>query len=990
VSKLSHLTLSLLLISFVLVSSATAELIGWWRLDDGSGVTATDSSEYAHHASIDPPNEAVVSWSSEGYEGGALEFVTTLSGYTYVEAPVTPGLLDMSSASYAFWMKMPQSYQAWGIIFDLVGEATDFSLEASDTGSLFNYRPNWFGANGMPVNDNQWHHVAMTFGPAGVTMYLDGQPVASDSGTSSESVLSVRLGGPREYNQVWASYTGMLDEVAVFNEVLEPDAVADLFANGLDAGVTASRPSPETGLSDVSRDVILSWEPGDYAVSHNIYFGSQLSDVMEASVTDPRGVLVSQGQAENDFDPGRLLFGQDYYWRVDEVNGAPDHSVFPGEVWSFSVEPIAYPIVHVSASASSANSADMGPEKTTDGSGLNELDQHSADAADMWLSGAGDAVPWIQYEFDRAYKLHEMWVWNSNQLIESFVGLGAKEVIVTYSADGVEWIQLEDVTPFAQATGTPDYTVNTQIDFAGAFAKYVKLSIRSAWGFSPQYGLSEVRFFYTPTLARQPVPASGEVVGDVDVVLEWRAGREAGSHELCLGTDPDDLALLVTTSEASADLSASGLEYGTTYYWRINEVNEAMTPTSYLGDVWSFTTPGYGTVDDFDQYDDNCNRIFFAWADGLGHNGGEDVKDCDVPASNGNGGGSIVGNDQAPFAEKTIVNSADSRQSLPLNYDNSFGPSEATLSLPGQDWTAGGVQTLSLAFYGEAGNTGQLYVKINNSKLVYNGNITQAQWLPWLIDLSGLSGLENVTRLTIGVDGASAAGMLYIDDIRLYARAIESITPVEPDTSALLLHYGFDEGSGEQATDASGLGNHGTIVGQPQWVAGVDGSAIFFDGLNDYVSADQSLLSDLPQFTIACWIKTDMGEADRSGLVGQNDCIEYGFVSPNTIQIWTPGGGSLDYTWPYDDTDWHHIAAVGDGSVLTIYLDGRVVASGGSATDNYGASTFPLNIAGGGVFDDIGNAFIGQLDDVRVYSQALSPEELAGLAGHTEPMQKPF
>ncbi len=46
--------------------------------------------------------------------------------------------------------------------------------------------------------------------------------------------------------------------------------------------------------------------------------------------------------------------------------------------------------------------------------------------------------------------------------------------------------------------------------------------------------------------------------------------------------------------------------------------------------------------------------------------------------------------------------------------------------------------------------------------------LPQEQWQQWNIDLSPLDGLENVTSLTIGVDGDSAAGMLYIDDIRLY------------------------------------------------------------------------------------------------------------------------------------------------------------------------------------------------------------------------------
>jgi len=152
----------------------------------------------------------------------------------------------------------------------------------------------------------------------------------------------------------------------------------------------------------------------------------------------------------------------------------------------------------------------------------------------------------------------------------------------------------------------------------------------------------------------------------------------------------------------------------------------------------------------------------------LGHNGDEGIENCDVPPSSGNGGGSVVGHDQAPFAEKTIVN-IDSRQSLPLEYDNAFGQSEATLTFAGQDWTTSSVQTLSLFFCGQpTRRSGQLYVRINDTEVAYDGDITQEQWQQWNIDLTSLTGLENVTTLTIGVDGASAAGMLFIDDIRLY------------------------------------------------------------------------------------------------------------------------------------------------------------------------------------------------------------------------------
>jgi formylglycine-generating enzyme len=153
-------------------------------------------------------------------------------------------------------------------------------------------------------------------------------------------------------------------------------------------------------------------------------------------------------------------------------------------------------IDNVTAKASSSHSSRMGPGKTLDGVGLNDLDQHSTAATDMWLSGMGNPPVWIQYEFDQAYRLHEMKVWNSNQLIESFVGLGVKDVTIKTSINGKDWIQLMQVPEFAQATGKPDYTANTTVEFNGAVARYVKISIIRGWGMMTQYGLSEVRFFY--------------------------------------------------------------------------------------------------------------------------------------------------------------------------------------------------------------------------------------------------------------------------------------------------------------------------------------------------------------------------------------------------------------------------------------------------------------------------------------------------------------
>ena len=123
-------------------------------------------------------------------------------------------------------------------------------------------------------------------------------------------------------------------------------------------------------------------------------------------------------------------------------------------------------------------------------------------------------------------------------------------------------------------------------------------------------------------------------------------------------------------------------------------------------------------------------------------------------------------------------------------YNNaSFAFSEATRTFdPAQDWTARGVKTLAIHFAGAAGNGGQLYVKVNNTKIAYdnNQNLARSAWQAWNIDLSTVSGnLAKVTSLTIGIEGAAAAGTLYVDDIRLYPKAPEYITPVDPGKTNL-------------------------------------------------------------------------------------------------------------------------------------------------------------------------------------------------------------
>jgi len=524
--------------------------------------------------------------------------------------------------------------------------------------------------------------------------------------------------------------------------------------------------APTDGELDVYRDTDLIWVPGLYADKHDVYLGTVFEDVNSASRANSMDVLVGQNVDANTFDPaGHLELGQTYYWRIDEVNGAPDYTIFTGDVWSFTTEPFAYPIGNIVATSNATSNAGEGPENTVNGSGLNEADEHSTSALDMWLGKAADAEPvWIQYEFDRVYQLHEMCVWNYNVDVEPILGFGLKEVTIDYSADGAEWTVLGDFE-LAQGIAAPGYACNTTIDFTSADARFVRLTVKTGWGTLSQYGLSEVRFLQIPAHARKPQPVDGAIGIHPAATVSWRAGREAATHEVHFSEDAqaiaDGTALVDTIEQNRYDLASLDLQLGQTYYWRIDEVNEAETPSVWEGNLWSFSTNDYLVVDDFESYNDDDNLIFDTWIDGW-------VNET----------GSTVGYLEAPFAERTIVYGG--RQSMPLFYENTGGiaSSEAERAFaPGQDWTQAGATTLTLHFYGDPDNAAsQMHVKIDGTKIPYDGDaqdLTDPAWTQWNIDLPSTgANLSNVRKLTIGIEG-SGSGILFIDDIRVYRVAPE-------------------------------------------------------------------------------------------------------------------------------------------------------------------------------------------------------------------------
>jgi hypothetical protein len=106
---------------------------------------------------------------------------------------------------------------------------------------------------------------------------------------------------------------------------------------------------------------------------------------------------------------------------------------------------------------------------------------------------------------------------------------------------------------------------------------------------------------------------------------------------------------------------------------------------------------------------------------------------------------------------------------------------------------------------------------------------------------------------------------------------------------------------------------------------------------------------------------------------------EFGFISPTNVQIWTPNGGNFTVPYSFPANEWHHVAAVANGTNLKIFFDGVIQGTGGTATTNYGSSAFGFNIGGGGIFDTTTNFFRGTIDEVAVFARGLSDADVSDL-----------
>ncbi|MBN2312696.1 MAG: LamG domain-containing protein [Sedimentisphaerales bacterium] len=398
--------------------------------------------------------------------------------------------------------------------------------------------------------------------------------------------------------------------------------------------------------------------------------------------------------------------------------------------------------------------------------------------------------------------------------------------------------------------------------------------------------------------ASSPVPADGAIHEDTWVSLSWKAGTLAVSHDVYLGENFDDVNEgLGDTFRGNQPTTfyvagfpgfayPEGLVPGTTYSWRIDEVNDTHPDSPWKGEVWSFTVP---------------SRIAYN------------------------------------------PNPADGAK---------FIATDVTLN-----WMAGLRAKLHYVYFGTdpdevANATGALPQAVTSYT---PGPLELDTTYYWRVD---------------EFDGAT----VQTGDVWHFT-TLPEIPIADP---SLVGWWKFDEGNGNIAVDWSGQGNHGALQGDPQWAPGQVGGALEFDGTGDLVDCGANDVFDIAtDMTAMCWIKVHQFNKNWQAIVTQGDNSWRLHRSNNTDNIaWGTSGlepTDITGTINVNDGEWHNVAGVYDGTQKILYVDGNIDASS-NTTGSIDSSTYRMQI--GENAQATGRNWAGLIDDVRIYTRALTMDEI--------------
>ncbi|MBN1806274.1 MAG: LamG domain-containing protein, partial [Sedimentisphaerales bacterium] len=341
--------LSLFILVVCTVSTSQADLVGHWKLDDGSGTTVTDSSGNGNDGTI----ENNPTW-IPGVSGLALEFHglgAAGGGGDYINCGHSDSLDITGPTSIALWIR-PGADDPEGNgtetapmakAMDGMSPSWSFQVRYGWGSSqpymafTFNTSPRAWAYVGQNLEKDEWCHIACTFDGTTLTSYLNGEEKESTPmGPITSSPTPVLIG-----SDGWGcDWIGAIDDVRIYDHALsEPELLSAMEGELV---LRAWGPIPADGALITGTWANISWKPGPKASSHDVYFSDNFNDVNQgaenAFIGNQGDLFLVVGFPGFPYPDG-LVPGTTYYWRIDEVNEAEPNSPWIGDVWSFTIPP---------------------------------------------------------------------------------------------------------------------------------------------------------------------------------------------------------------------------------------------------------------------------------------------------------------------------------------------------------------------------------------------------------------------------------------------------------------------------------------------------------------------------------------------------------------------------------------------------------------------------------------------------------------------------
>lgn len=204
-------------------------------------------------------------------------------------------------------------------------------------------------------------------------------------------------------------------------------------------------------------------------------------------------------------------------------------------------------------------------------------------------------------------------------------------------------------------------------------------------------------------------------------------------------------------------------------------------------------------------------------------------------------------------------------------------------------------------------------------------------------------------------------------------------TPLTPD---LLCHYKFDEGFGTTTVDDTGNINDGTLYGAG-WVVGVSGSALYFDGEDDYMLVDDTDLDPVRDvYSVEAWVKIGtyqkydellaVSSVTTTPQISQH-WARFGHVGTMNgmgFDVYHNTGGHVAYTFQPIDTNWHYVVGVSDGTYIRMYYDGVETSVVGHASHLQDIRYIIAGVGVSGYFTEC------TIDELKIWTKALTADEI--------------